>query len=47
MPRILIVEDDAAIREMLARRLSMAGYETVSAEDGVRALLHRCRLHPI
>lgn len=38
MPRILIVEDDAAIRDMLTRRLSMAGYETAFAEDGVCAL---------
>lgn len=39
MPRILIVEDDAAIRDLLARRLEMAGYEIVFVEDGVRALL--------
>ncbi len=39
MPRILIVEDDAAIRDLLAHRLEMAGYEIVFAEDGVRALL--------
>ncbi|ABU59359.1 response regulator [Roseiflexus castenholzii] len=39
MTRILIVEDDAAIRELLARRLNMAGYDTIFAEDGVRALL--------
>lgn len=39
MTRILIVEDDAAIRELLARRLNMAGYNTIFAEDGVRALL--------
>lgn len=39
MTRILIVEDDAAIRDLLARRLEMAGYEIVFAEDGVRAIL--------
>lgn len=39
MPRILIVEDDAAIRDLLARRLEMAGFEIVFAEDGVRAIL--------
>ncbi|MDW8214759.1 MAG: response regulator [Roseiflexaceae bacterium] len=39
MPRILIVEDDAAIRDLLARRLNMAGYDTIFAEDGVRAIL--------
>jgi len=46
MPRILIVEDDTAIRDMLARRLSMAGYETVFAEDGVRALLASVQAAP-
>lgn len=39
MTRILIVEDDAAIRDLLARRLNMAGYDVIFAEDGVRALL--------
>ncbi len=39
MPRILIVEDDAAIRDLLARRLTMAGYDAIFAEDGVRAIM--------
>lgn len=39
MPRILIVEDDAAIRDLLARRLNMAGYDAIFAEDGVRAIM--------
>lgn len=39
MTRILIVEDDAAIRDLLVRRLNMAGYDVIFAEDGVRALL--------
>jgi CheY-like chemotaxis protein len=39
MTRILIVEDDAAIRDLLVRRLNMAGYNTIYAEDGVRAIL--------
>lgn len=39
MTRILIVEDDAAIRDLLVRRLNMAGYDTIFAEDGVRAIL--------
>jgi CheY-like chemotaxis protein len=35
---ILIVEDDADTREMLAMLLSTAGFHTVSAEDGLEAL---------
>jgi DNA-binding response OmpR family regulator len=36
-PRILIVEDDAAIREINARVLARSGYEVDAAEDGARA----------
>jgi two-component system, OmpR family, response regulator MprA len=36
--RILIVDDDRALRDALRRALVLAGYETVSAEDGERAL---------
>ncbi|MCS7289823.1 MAG: response regulator [Roseiflexus sp.] len=46
MPRILIVEDDAAIRDLLARRLNMAGYDTVFAEDGIRAILASANAAP-
>src|SRR5213080_1569823 len=35
---ILIVEDDAATREMLANLLSTEGFHAVSAEDGLEAL---------
>jgi CheY-like chemotaxis protein len=34
MPRILIVEDNEANRDMLGRRLKRAGYEVLFAEDG-------------
>lgn len=34
MPRILLVEDDAAIREALDEVLADLGYEVVSATDG-------------
>jgi CheY-like chemotaxis protein len=37
--RILIVEDDAMIREMLVRRLKMDGHTAVVAGDGVRAVV--------
>lgn len=35
---VLIVEDDADTREMLARLLSMRGFHAVAAEDGLEAL---------
>src|SRR5918998_1375365 len=36
--RILIVDDDRALRDALRRALVLAGYETVPVEDGERAL---------
>ena len=36
--RILLVEDDAAIREALIEVLVSLGYEVVSAPDGLRGL---------
>lgn len=38
MRRILIVEDDPDILEMLSSWLSAAGYDSVEAEDGMEAL---------
>lgn len=38
VPRILIAEDDASIRRMLAVSLSKNGYRTADACDGVEAL---------
>jgi DNA-binding response OmpR family regulator len=35
---VLIVEDDAASREMLAAVLTRAGFQAVGAEDGLEAL---------
>ena len=37
---ILIVDDDANIRRILATRLSMAGYIVATAVDGLQALAH-------
>lgn len=39
MTRVLIVEDDQNISEMIVLRLSRAGFATVTAADGVQALL--------
>ncbi len=36
--RILVVDDDRAVREALRRTLSLAGYDVESAEDGEQAL---------
>lgn len=36
--KILIVDDEATIRRILATRLSMVGYEIVVAADGIEAL---------
>lgn len=38
MKRVLIAEDEAAIREFIIINLRRAGYEIVEAEDGARAL---------
>ena len=38
MARVLIVEDDAAIGQVLQRSLQLEGYEVVLAPDGVSAL---------
>jgi two-component system response regulator MprA len=36
--RILVVEDDHAVREALRRALTLGGYEAQTAEDGERAI---------
>ena len=36
--RILVVDDDRAVREALRRALTLAGYEVQLAEDGEQAL---------
>ena len=35
--RILIVDDEAAIREMIAIALDLAGFDTIEAEDAIAA----------
>src|SRR6478752_5961365 len=37
--RVLVVDDDRAIRETLARALSLEGYEVSTATDGVEAIV--------
>ncbi|MFM7579665.1 MAG: response regulator, partial [Microcystaceae cyanobacterium] len=36
--RILVVDDEASIRRILETRLSMIGYEVVTAADGEEAI---------
>lgn len=38
MPRILVVDDDATIRDSIKLVLETAGIETIAAENGERAL---------
>ncbi|MDD2859337.1 MAG: response regulator transcription factor [Candidatus Nanopelagicales bacterium] len=42
-PTILIVDDEPGVRELLGDALSMSGYQTLEAPDGIEALtvLHR------
>jgi two-component system cell cycle response regulator DivK len=46
MKRILLVEDNADNRDMLARRLLRRGYEVAVAEDGGQGLELAEALHP-
>jgi CheY-like chemotaxis protein len=36
--RVLIVEDEAAIRELLRLHLSLGGFDVAEVADGIRAL---------
>ncbi len=38
MARVLVVDDDAVIRELLVVNLEMEGHEPVTAQDGAEAL---------
>ncbi|MCS7031059.1 MAG: response regulator transcription factor [Gloeomargarita sp. SKYG116] len=44
--RILVVDDEASIRRILETRLSMIGYDVVTAADGEEALTVFRREHP-
>ena len=46
MARILVVEDDHVIRELLVVNLKMEGHEAVTAADGNEALEVVARTHP-
>jgi two-component system cell cycle response regulator CpdR len=38
MPRVLIADDEASMRVLVARALAMDGHDTVTAHDGAEAL---------
>ncbi len=44
--RILIVEDDVDNRRIVAKTLSVEGYEIIEAVDGIEALAHAQADHP-
>ena len=46
MKKILLVEDDAAIREALTIRLEAAGYHVICAEDGLQGVATAVRERP-
>lgn len=46
MPRILVVDDDADIRDMLSFKLAHAGYEVHTEEDGETGLAAAQELDP-
>ncbi|MGD1902064.1 MAG: response regulator transcription factor [Geitlerinemataceae cyanobacterium] len=46
MPRILVIDDDPSISELVAINLEMAGYDVSKAEDGVKAQALTVQLMP-
>jgi two-component system, cell cycle response regulator DivK len=46
MKRLLVVEDDAAIREMMRRRLAMRGFDVRVAGQGLEAIAAAREHHP-
>lgn len=44
--RVLVVEDDEAVRELVLTRLDLAGYRTSHAADGWKALLAMQEFRP-
>jgi CheY-like chemotaxis protein len=46
MAQILVVEDDIAIRDMVAAYLQLSGFEVTMAADGIAALLQVQRARP-
>jgi CheY-like chemotaxis protein/anti-sigma regulatory factor (Ser/Thr protein kinase) len=45
-PQVLVVDDDATVRELMARHLTKEGFGVLTAADGVAALAEARRAHP-
>jgi CheY-like chemotaxis protein len=43
MTKILVIEDDPMIRDVLSRRLILGGYQVITAADGAQGV-HRARV---
>ena len=46
MKRILIIDDNSAVRDTMARILQLAGYQTITAGDGNEGLMRMRKEHP-
>ncbi len=48
MAKVLVVDDERGIRDLLTKRLANAGYEVIEAEGGRSALImaRQQRLYP-
>lgn len=46
MPRVLVIDDDPAILELIAFNLQMSGYEVVGAPDGIKGQALALQLLP-
>jgi two-component system, cell cycle response regulator DivK len=46
MFKLLLVEDDAMLRNLVSRRLEREGYSVVTANNGAEAILRARREHP-
>jgi DNA-binding response OmpR family regulator len=44
--RVVVVEDDEAYRDMIKLRLELAGYEVITASDGLSGLNLARKIHP-
>ena len=45
-PRILVVEDDAMIRDLIVTRLELGGFQTFTAADGYQGLTSLAEVKP-
>jgi two-component system, OmpR family, response regulator RpaA len=46
MPRILVIDDDAAIAELVSVNLEMAGYEVIQGADGIKGQALALQMQP-